>query len=272
MIMKCFAKYISQFVSVSLILVASYFMLPKTSFADVYIQTLESNVGQVPNFPHRILGGGAMDISINEQRAKSLIVETDLPPRKAIQTLYDNQSLGNPNVPESWTTKSLFGVMGTDEWAFYADLFRGRLYAKEDGGYVGGLSEKSDYPALAVSAFKNPDSQKTIVNFLVFDGKTDLQEAFMNMGRFDLGFYDNETQWGDFKFHRYDKISTDDLKLQLIIDAEDSGLELELAKEDGRNVFLTFSGKQKTREIFIRDPEGGSLGVITQDRYLSEEG
>jgi hypothetical protein len=267
-----FTKYSFQFLSVSFILLASYLMLPKASVADVYIRTLESNVAQVPDFPHRILGGGAMDISINEQKAKSLIVETDLPPREAIQTLYDNQSLGDPNIPESWTTKSLFGVMGTDEWAFYADLFRGRLYAKEEGGYVGGLSEKSDYPALAVSAFKNPESNKTIVNFLVFDGDADLREAFMNMSRFDLGFYSEETQWGDFKFQQYDKISADDLKLQLIRDAEELGLALETSNLDGRNIFLTFSGKKKTREIFIRDPEGGSLGVITQDRYLSKEG
>ncbi len=261
-----------QFAAIVAILLLSYFMMPKTSVADVYIRTLENNVAKVPDFPHRVLGEGAMDISINQQKAKSLIVETDLAPKAAIQILYDNQSLVNPKIPESWSTKSLFGVIGTDDWAFYADLFRGRLYVKEDGSYVGGLSEKSDYPALAVSAFKSPENEKTIVNFLVFDGQADLREAFMNLDEFNLGFFTGDTQWGDFKFEQFDKISTQDLKIQLIEKARIDGLELEYSKTDGRYNYLTFTGKRKTREIFIRDPEGASLGVITQDRYLSREG
>ena len=265
-------KFLSQSTAVAVVVMASFFMLPKTSRADVYIRTLETNVAQLKDFPHRVLGGGAMEVSINQQKAKSLIVETDLAPKVAIQTLYDSQSLGDPKNPDSWTTKSLFGVIGTDDWAFYADLFRGRLYAKEDGGFVGGLTEKSNYPALIVSAFKNPDSQKTIVNFLIFDGHANLRDAFMELDRFDLGFYSGDTQWGDFKFEEFDKISTADLKIQLVQQARDDGLQLENSDIDGRNIYLTFSGKRKTREIFIRDPETTSLGVITQDRYLKREG
>ena len=265
-------SYIGRAVVCLAILGLSVMLMPKQSRADVYINSLEIEIAKTTDFPHRILGGGAMDLVINGQVAKSLIMETELAPRTAIQFLYDNQSIGDPNDPSTWSSRGIMGIVGTEDWAFYADIFRGRLYEKEDGTIMGNILGDSQYPALAVSAFKNPDTNMTIVNFLMFDNEADLREAFLRLDRFDLDFYDNDTKWGEFKFKEYEDVSMIDLRNQIITEARADKFRLDVSNQIENGIFLAFSGDRKTREVFINNPSSGKLGVVVQNRGAGREG
>ena len=259
--MKTLVTYGGRLTACAVIILLSFLLMPKTSESDVYLRSLENRVADLDAFPYQILGGGPMDVSINGQRADSLLIRTPLSPLEAVQKLYDAHY-----DPNNTSSKHLMGVLGEEDWATYIDVFPGQLEEMKSENYVASLMSNPENPALVVAAHRDKGTETTIVNFLVFTEVADLHQAFMNDKEFALDFHVGDKTLGQMSFEEEYFRSADNVTQDYIAEAMEDGLALQLKTSSDGITALHFTGHQKSRDIFIEDSGENSLGIIKQNR------
>jgi len=239
----------------------SFVLLPNKSVGSVYLRTLENRVADMKTFPYQVLGGGPMDISINGQRADSLLIRTPLPPLEAVQKLYDAH-----HDPDNTSSKHLMGVIGGEDWATYMDIFPAQVEEMQSENYVASLMSYPENPALVVAAHKDKVTQTTIVNFLVFTEVADLRQAFLNNDSFAMDMHAGDKTLGQMSFEQEHFRSAENVAQDYIAEAMEDGLALQLRTSGDGIIALHFTGHQKSRDIFIKDSGEEALGIIIQNR------
>lgn len=245
-----------------LIILTVLIVFGKPADSDVYIRRVEADLLSRTALDYTVLGGTPFDLSINGQRVQSLLIQTDTSPLDAVKRLYfAAEKVGQPS------SRELTGIVGTEDAAFFVDLFPGVASDELDLEFLlGRLKTNSDLPSYAVAAHRDASGAGSVVNIMILEPDTDIGMLVGNGSTFSIEMHDRDTTYASFTGRVVPSSSLVALASEEIARGREDGLKLEIDEsfDRGRSLFMSANGRQ--RDVQLIEAENG-VQVLVQDRY-----
>lgn len=245
-----------------LIILTVLIVFGKPADSDVYIRRVEADLLSRSALDYTVLGGTPFDLSINGQRVQSLLIQTDKSPLDAVNLLYfAAEQVGQPS------SRQLTGIVGTENAAFFVDLFPGVAADSLDLEFLlGRLKTNTDLPSYAVAAHRDANGNGSIVNIMILEPDTDIGLLVGSGSTFSIEMHDRDTTYATFTSRVVPSSSLAALASEEIARGREDGLTVEINEsfDRGRSLFMSASGRQ--RDVQLIEAENG-VQVLVQDRY-----